>query len=125
MVQNKSWEDMVKNGESGTTSLKKGVLTHSSIDNIDEETESLSLHFTNSNTYQPNAGVSNQDDNEITLIEKFHPGTTEEIPPYHIGKLNDSKPFLDNTDDVSTSLIDHRFSIDMIWSIWSIMKNSQ
>ena len=32
-------------GESGTTPLLKGVSKHSSIDNVDEQCESMSLHF--------------------------------------------------------------------------------
>ena len=116
-VQNKRWEKMVKNGESGTTILKKGVPTHSSIDNIDEETESLSLHFTNSNVYQPNAGGSNEGDQTVS-IERFHPGTTEEIPSYYIGKLSvGPKLFPGYIDDTSDSLLQKRLSMDIIWSI--------
>ena len=40
-------------GESGTTPLLKGVSTHNSMDNVDEESESISLHFTNCNLFQP------------------------------------------------------------------------
>ena len=32
------WEDMVMKGKGGTSQLAKGAVTHSSIDNIDEET---------------------------------------------------------------------------------------
>ena len=89
--------------------IKKGIPTHSSIDNIDEETESLSLHFTNSNVYQPNVGVPDESEERVS-IEKFHPGTTEEISSYHIRKLSDGpKLFPDYVDDSSNAL-------DIIWT---------
>ena len=47
--QSKKWENDILNGESGTTSLLKGVSTHSSIGNIDEDSKSIYLHFTSSN----------------------------------------------------------------------------
>ena len=43
--QSKKWKNDVLNGESGTIPLLKGVCTHSSIDNIDEESKSIFLHF--------------------------------------------------------------------------------
>ena len=85
-------------------------MTHSSIDNIDEETESISLHFTNSNLYQSNAGFRENDDH-VAFVEKCHPGATEELPPYHIGKLLHPKPFTQFVDDNSSGMIDKRFSL--------------
>ena len=78
-VQNKAREEMVMDGKNGTTPLKKGAPTHSSIDNVDEETESISLHFTNSDN-----GTHGNDNKDAAFIENFHPGTTEEISPYQI-----------------------------------------
>ena len=43
--QNNKWENNLLDGESGTTPLLKGVSKHSSIDNVDEQCESISLHF--------------------------------------------------------------------------------
>ena len=43
--QNNKWENNLLDGESGTTPLLKGVSKHSSIDNVDEQCESMSLHF--------------------------------------------------------------------------------
>ena len=43
--QNNKWENNLLDGESGTTPLLKGVSIHSSIDNVDEQCESISLHF--------------------------------------------------------------------------------
>ena len=43
--QSKKWENDVLNGESGTASLLKEVSTHSSFDNVDKESKSISLHF--------------------------------------------------------------------------------
>ena len=48
-LQTLAWNQMIKSGEGRTTKFKRRGVTHSSIDNIDEETESLSIHFTNSN----------------------------------------------------------------------------
>ena len=121
-IQNKIWEEMVMAGESGTTLLKKGA--HNSIYNIDEETESISLHFTNSNLYQPNAGFRENDDH-VAFVEKFHPGATEEIPPYHIGKLLHPKPFTEFVDDNSSGMIDKCFSLDKLWSVVSGVMHSK
>ena len=123
-IQNKIWEEMVLAGESGTTLLKKGAVTHSSIDNIDEETESISLHFINSNLSQPNAGFRENDDH-VAFVEKFHPGATEKIPPYHIGKLLDPTPFTEFVDDNSSGMIDKRFSLDILWSVVSGVMHSK
>ena len=43
--QNNKWENNLLDEESGTTPLLKGVSKHSSIDNVDEQCESISLHF--------------------------------------------------------------------------------
>ena len=43
--QSKKWENDVLNGENGTASLLKEVSTHSSFDNVDKESKSISLHF--------------------------------------------------------------------------------
>ena len=52
--QSRKWKAAFFGGESGTTPLLKRLSTHSSIDNVDEETESILLHLTNSNLFQPN-----------------------------------------------------------------------
>ena len=57
-------------GEGGTSQLAKGTVTHSSIDNIDEETESISLHFTNSNIFQPNMKGVQNDTNDLVDVER-------------------------------------------------------
>ena len=44
--QIKCWDDMIKLGERRSSKLRKHLTTHSSIDNIDQETDSLSIHFT-------------------------------------------------------------------------------
>ena len=118
--QNKKWEKDVLEGKSGTTSLSKGKSTHSSIDNIDEETESISLHFTNSNLFQPSPATSTDDFGDPQMsksIEQSHPGSHNEIPPYSIGKLNGPPSFYDYVDDESKNLLELRFSTDLIWSI--------
>ena len=70
----KYWEELVKKGQSGITQLEKGAITHSSIDNLDEETESISLHVTNSNLFQPNANLTKSGAEKVN-VEKDHPGT--------------------------------------------------
>ena len=105
-------------GDSRTLQLEKGLITHSSIDNIDEETESISLHFTNSNIFQPNTkAVSNSSIRELANIKKNHPGSIEELPDVHIEKKKDPPPMPGYVDSKTTDMIDKRFSIDIIWSI--------
>ena len=82
--QSKKWENDILNGESSTTSLLKGVSTHSSIDNIDQESESTSLHFASSNLFQPNAEVSTGCPNDAAVcksVENSHPCSNVEISP--------------------------------------------
>ena len=82
--QSKKWENDILNGESSTTYLLKGVSTHSSIDNIDQESESISLHFASSNLFQPNAEVSTGCPNDAAMcksVEKSHPCSNVEISP--------------------------------------------
>ena len=43
--QSKKWESDILNGGSGTTFLLKGVSKHSSINNGNAKSESISLHF--------------------------------------------------------------------------------
>ena len=74
------WDDLVMKGECTTLQLQKGAVTHSSIDNIDEETESISLHFTNSNLFQPNMKIMHDQVKELVNVEKHHPGIIEELP---------------------------------------------
>lgn len=56
--QSKKWENDVLHGESSATSSLKGISTHSSIDNFDGESETISLHFRNSHLFQPDYEVS-------------------------------------------------------------------
>ena len=89
------WESKLMEGHKSTLQLARVQLpTAASI--IYEETESISLHFTNSN------------------VEKNHPGTVEELPD-----LSRKGPPLmwDDIDCRSTDLIDSRFYINILWSI--------
>ena len=118
--QDRKWEEAVLEGESGTTGLMKGISTHSSIDNVDEETETLSLHFTNSNVFQPNprSSVNDNDNAKMNkMLEQSHPGSTDEISPYCVGKLTDPPSFSDYVDDESKDLLESRFLKDLVWSI--------
>lgn len=81
------------NGESGTALLLKGVSTHSSIDNVDEESKSTSLHFTNSYLFQPNAGVSAACPKDTAMcksVEQCHTDLNDKISSYSIVKLKGS-----------------------------------
>ena len=86
------------NGGSGTALLWKGVSTHSSIDNVDEESKSTSLHFTNSNLFQPNAGVSAGCPNDTAMcksVKQSHTDLNDKISFYSIAKLKGSLSFTD------------------------------
>ena len=119
--QSKKWENEVLNGESGTASLLKEVSTHSSIDNVDKESESISLHFKYSNLFQPNAEASMGCPNDAAMcksVEQSRSGSNEEISSYSIGKLKGSPPsFTYFIDDESKNLLESRLSLGLIWSI--------
>ena len=86
--------------------------------NIDEETESISLHFTNSNLFQPNMNAAKSGVRELVNVEKNHPGMVEELPEVHIEKKKKGPPVMPGYIDCkSTDLIDKRFSIDILWSL--------
>ena len=85
--QSKKWENNILNGESSTMPSLNGVSTHSSIDNVNEEFKSMSLYF---DVFQPNGEVSTGCPNDASMcksVEQSHPGSSEEISPYSIGKL--------------------------------------
>ena len=70
-------------GEIGTTPSLKGVSIHNSIDNVDEESKSISLHF-------PNPLESMCCTNNATMcksVQKSHLGLSEEISPCSIWKI--------------------------------------
>ena len=81
------------NGESCTALLLKGVSTHSSIDNVDEESKSTSLRFTNSYLFQPNAGVSAACPKDTAMcksVEQCHTDLNDKTSSYSIVKLKGS-----------------------------------
>ena len=43
-------------------------------------------------------------------LEQSHPGSTDEMSPYCIGKLNDSPSFSDYVDDEQNDRGDHQFA---------------
>ena len=94
--------------------LKKHLITHSSIDNIDQETDTLSIHFTNSNLFQPH--LDNDEPDQGLSIENKHPGSTEEIHPVELNHLI-PPPKFPNFVDTSNDMVSKRFNIDIIWSI--------
>jgi len=104
----KHWEGLVKKGKTKKKKLEKGIVTHSSIDNIDEETESISLHFTNSNLFQPNPGSSIKESSKINVVAN-HPGTIEELPEFYVGKKIGPKLFQNYSYNKSSVLVDKQF----------------
>ena len=89
---------------SDTTLLLKGVSTHSSIDNVDQVSESMSVYFTNSDLFQPKAEVSTCFPNDAALcksVKQSHTGPNEEISPCSIWKLKGPMSFIGFADDES------------------------
>ena len=77
------------------------VSTHTSIDNIDEKCEYISI-LTNSNLFQTNNQVSTCCPNDAAVcksVKKSYPGFHEEISPYYIGKLKGPPSFTDFLQD--------------------------
>ena len=107
---------MVADGENSTLQLQKGAITHSSIDNIDEETESISLHYTNSNLFQPSSNSAGSG-GELVNVERDHPGTIEELPEVYVDKKKGPPPMPGFIDSKSTDQVDNMLSINIIWSI--------
>ena len=73
---NRKWEAAVLGGESRTMTLLKGVSTYSSIGNVSAQTESVLLHFTNSNLFQPNPSVTDSDSGgfkSVQILGTFSP----------------------------------------------------
>ena len=116
LEHNKAWEEMVKEVKSSTIQLKKGEVAHISIDNIDEETESIPMHYASSNLFQSNIGRSQNDENVVS-VERHHPGTIEELPDYQVGERNGPKSFPDYIDTTSTERLDKRLNVDIVWSV--------
>ena len=62
-------------------SFREGVSTHNSNDNVNEETKSISFHFTSSNLFQPNPSVNDSDSGDSKVCKSLghsHSGTKEE-----------------------------------------------
>ena len=113
--QIRTWDDMIKSGEQRTTKLKKHIVTHSSIDNIDQETDTLSIHFTSSNLFQTQDDTN--DNYEELSVESSHSGSSEDIPSFELNQLVYSPTFPNFIDDTSIELITIRFETDILWSI--------
>lgn len=96
--------------------------THSSLDNVHEETESILLHFNNLNIFQPNPPIDPSDSGDSKVcksLEHYHPGKTDEIVTFSIEGLWGPKPFPNFEDDNLSQLLDIRFSIDKLWSVFA------
>ena len=106
---------MIKSGEQRTTKLKKHIVTHSSIDNIDQETDTLSIHFTSSNLFQTQDDTN--DNYEELSVESSHPGSSEDILSFELNQLVYSPTFPNFIDDTSIELITKWFETDILWSI--------
>ena len=95
--------------------IEKAFFTQSSVDNIDQETDTLSIHFTNSNLFQPH--LDSDEPDQGLSIENKHPGSTEEIHPFELNHLIPPPKFPNFVDDTSDDMVSKRFNIDIIWSI--------
>ena len=85
------------------------------VDNIDQETDTLSIRFTNSNLFQ--SRLDSDESDQGLSIENKHPGSTEEIHPFELNHLIPPPNFPNFVDDTSNGMDNKRFNIDIIWSI--------
>ena len=96
-------------------SFTEGVLSRSIIDKVDEETESISLHYTNSNLFQLNLLVNDSDlgDSKVfKSLQHSNPGTTEEIAS-SISRLQGQKTFPGHEDNNLSQLLEEHFSMNI------------
>ena len=105
--------------------LKKGIVTHSSLDNNDGQQETNTghhtTHHTNSLIFQP---ILSGDDSSIILSEECLIDTENQndIPQdaplyYKIGKLEPPSLFTNYHDDTSRNILDESFAKDIIWAL--------
>ena len=121
ILQNKAWERMVMNmDESNSTAIiRRYIPLHSGIDNNDGRQDTVTghgtTHHTNSLFFQRE--INDNSNTKRIPISVKHPGTTE-IPPYYMGSIKTGpNPFSKHIDDPDNSLINIRFSEDILWSL--------
>eukprot|EP00795_Rhopilema_esculentum_P000574 gene574-10262_t len=126
-LQNMAWSRMVMSKKAVTAGLRKGVVTHSTIDNIDAAQDTITgagtTHFTNKTVFQllrgdqdvlptiaecPQTPLSIDDEPEMQSVE---------VPEYSLGKRCGPSVFSKFNDSKDDGLLDERFKKDFAWSL--------
>ena len=126
-MQNLSWSRMLMTKQSILSNLRKGVVTHTTIDNNDGRQDTLTgsqtTHDTNKTLFQlpspleertiPVIGISEGKPLDLAEFEQYE---SIKAPPYNLGKRVGPPLFPEHKDNSTRSKLDECLQRDIAWS---------
>ena len=135
-MQNAAWARMVSQRPTPASSLRRGVVTHSSIDNNDGRQDTITgtgtTHDTNATLFQlPSKEeeflptIGEEQEQPLNLCDEIEDHLITTVPSFAIGKKEGPPLFPDYSEDQDTSLLDLCLKKDIAWSVAGSLQSNE